>query len=1006
MTGTEPFKGICALLHSAKGVDFANYRQATVRRRIQRRAALRGAPDARRYLELLRADPAEAEALYDDILVHYTSFFREPRTFSALKARIYPRILADRPADEPIRIWVPGCATGEEAYSHAINLIEHLGPACRHTRMQLFATDLSHGILQKARSGLFPRRIERDVSPERLRRFFIRVSDGYRIAKAVRDLCIFARQDVAKDPPFSNMDFISCRNVLMYLGPALKRKVLPLFHYALKPRGLLMLGRCDALGDESLERFSLCDRTANVYSKTPGPMELPPDFSLAPRAFAAPPAAERRRAPALDAVRPDHEPEVHRILLERFTPSGVVVDDSLNILLTHGHTRPFLELPQGCASVNLLRMIRQDLAVPLRILLQRAKRENAAVARTVAVGQAKSETDIRLDVVPFRAPSDRRRCHLILFQTLAQLPAGGAARPGARQQRKLAQLQEELCATKSYLFSLTQEQEDSSRQIQSAHEEIVSNNEELQSMNEELATAKEELQSANEELVKVNAELRRRNDELNATNTDLSNVLSSSQIPIVLLDGSLRIRRFTPPAEKALRLRPGQVGKSILGLDLAVDASKLKAPLRQVVDRGQPRELELRDRQGRWYSVWIRPYRCGSARAIKGAILSLLDMTDKRQTHLALKDSRDCAETIIDTVKESLLILDSRLKVRKANRVFYETFREREPALAGRSIFDLGGGIWNLPGLKQRLAAAAIRSAPFTDWETQVAVPGLGRRSLAISARILPHRGHGGKNREILLLIEDISVRKEAAEAEALRRNEARQRDFVATVSHELMTPITAIKGYSESLMLGALEPAQKRVRFLQIIERNADRLAQLVEDILQLSALESHGKKPRPEPVPLLAAARKLLLNLSPLARQRGVRLRVDIAPRLCVLMDRSELARVLQNICENAVKYSRRRGRVRVEARAEGRHAVVSVRDTGIGVPAQDLDRIFERFHRAENARVHGGRGSGLGLAIVKSILESYRCRIWVESVEHRGTAFHFTLPLAPEADSRPER
>lgn len=517
---------------------------------------------------------------------------------------------------------------------------------------------------------------------------------------------------------------------------------------------------------------------------------------------------------------------------------------------------------------------------------------------------------------------------------------------------------------------------------------------ELRRVNAELAAAKEELLATNVELVSVNADLRDGNSDLNATNDDLKNLLASSEIPILMLDRRLRVRRFTPPAERVFGVAISDVGRPLANLKLRVETPFIKEAIRRVIAGYAAEQLEVRDDRLRWYSLWIRPYKT-AANTVDGAVLSLIDITDKRNGIRALEAARDYAEAIVDAVNDSLLILDRHLKVKSVSRFYYEIFRETPLEVEGRSIYELGGGRWNIPTLRRHLSALAARGTAFSGWEADFDVPRLGRRTMTISGREVPNGAEG--ERKLVVAVEDVSLRKQAAEAAALRKSEARQREFVANVSHELMTPIAAIKGYSESLIAGALEIPGKRVEFTQIIEKNADRLAQLVEDLLQLSSYDAGRARAATEIVLLRSTVARLARSLAPAARGRAISLRLSIAPRLRVAMNRAELTQVMQNLCENAIKYNRRKGRVVIRARRMGKRVLVSVSDTGIGIPKEDLPRVFDRFHRAENARMMTARGNGLGLSIARSILTNRGCRIWVESDVGRGTTFSFTLPCA---------
>lgn len=646
-----------------------------------------------------------------------------------------------------------------------------------------------------------------------------------------------------------------------------------------------------------------------------------------------------RRAPSRAPAGPDAREEMRRLLLGRYTPAAVLVDDSFHMMHAHGGVGAFLRAPRGPGSADLMRLVKGELAAAVRAAVLKARSLDAPVVRRVRWSSDRSAPAATVEAVPVRCAGERRRRYLVLFRREGAPP--GRADGG-----------------------------------------------------EELAAAQEDLREVNAELTALIEELRRKNAVLNAANDDLSNLLASSQIPIVMLDRRLRVRRFNRPAESALGLADDDVGRPAAGLRLAVDLLPLKPAMRDVVGGGEARQYEVRDRRGRWYSLWIRPYKT-RAGVVDGAVLSMVDVTEKRAAMRALESARDYAEAIVDTVNDSLLILDRHLKVRSASRFYYELFRESPGDVEGRSIYELSEGLWTAPALRRQLSALASAGTPFSGWEADFDVPRLGRRTLTVSGRMVPRDADAEPR--IVVAIEDVSPRKQAAEAAALRKSEARQREFVANVTHELMTPITAIKGYAESLIGGALDSPSKRLRFTQTIEHNADRLGQLVEDLLQLSSYDAGRARRAVESVPLKAAVERQVRALAPAFRARGLTVRVQIPAGLRAAAHRGELAQVLQNLCENAVKYNRPKGRVWVRARRAGKRVIVSVQDTGIGVPKEDLPRIFDRFHRAANARARTERGNGLGLSIVRSILSGRGCRVWAESAEGKGTVVSFTLPAA---------
>jgi two-component system, chemotaxis family, CheB/CheR fusion protein len=760
LEGEEDLNKIFILLRSATGVDFSFYKPTTLKRRIARRMMLHKVDSLAHYVRFVRQTPKELDALYQDLLINVTSFFREPEVFEALKKRVFPRLLKDRAPRTPVRVWVPGCSTGEEAYSMAIALLEFLGTKGASVPVQVFATDISEPAIDKARAGLYPAGIAADVSAARLRRFFTKHDGGYQISKAVRDACVFARQDVTKDPPFSKLDLISCRNLLIYLGPALQKRVIPTFHYALKPDGLLLLGGSETIGGFA-DLFALADRRHKLYTRKPAAHRM--EFELPRHGPAEEKAAPPHAAPPASAAGFDYQREADRVLLGKYTPPGVVVNEHLDILQFRGHTGPYLEPAAGAASLNLLKMAREGLLLELRAAINDARRHNRPARRAAVQVKANGGFHaVDVEVVPLRpSPAARTGCFLVLFEEAASVapPAGGttpAARPArsaaAAESRLTAQLRQELTATREYLQSVNAEQERTNEELQSANEEILSSNEELQSTNEELETAKEELQSTNEELTTVNDELHTRNVELGQVNNDLVNLLNSVQIPIVMLGSDLRIRRFTPLAERVLNLIPTDVGRPLSDLRPNLLVPEFERLIAEVMDSLTPKELEVQDREGRWHSLRIRPYRTLDNK-IDGVILALVDMDATRRALEEARGAREFAEAVVETVRQPLLVLDGDLRVVSANRAFHELFRTRPEETEKRFLYSLGHAQWSHPRLRELLEEILPKNSRFEDFELDAEAPGGGRRKLILNARRITNDGK--KSQCILLALEE-----------------------------------------------------------------------------------------------------------------------------------------------------------------------------------------------------------------------------------------------------------
>ncbi len=622
------------MLKQVSKIDFSEYKPATIRRRILRRMALKQIEDIAEYVKLLQKKPSEVDALYQDILINVTSFFRDPEVFDKLKDSIYPEIVGKRMPGDPVRIWVPGCSTGEEVYSHAMALLEYSAQIRSEISIQIFGTDLSESAIRKARLGIYPDSISAHVSAARLRRFFLKTEGGYQISKAVRDMCVFAIQNVFNDPPFSHIDLVSCRNVLIYLSPALQKRVIPIFHYALNPTGFLMVGNTEGLVGTGAELFELADKKHKIYRKRP--VATPVAFGISPRQL----DPYRERAEPATPKEPEamvHTPielqrEADRLLLTKYVPASVLVNERLDVLQTRGGINRYLELPTGRATLNLLKMAKAGLFFELQKALEEVRKTSAAVRKKkVPVERNGGVLAVDLEVIPFQTPLQSQHGYLIVFnESDSAAPAPAAAPPApasvktAAAQEQIAQLKQELSATKEYLQSIIEALEASNEELQSANEEIQSGNEELQSTNEELQTSKEELESANEELNTVNEEMQHRNHQLTQLNNDLSNLLASINIPIVMLDADLSVRRYTAPAEELLGLTPTDLGRPIRRVPQKLTLAELEEMMLGVIRDVVPRQRDLEIGET-WHRLRVTPYRTVDNK-IDGVVVTLMDL--------------------------------------------------------------------------------------------------------------------------------------------------------------------------------------------------------------------------------------------------------------------------------------------------------------------------------------------------------------------------------------------
>lgn len=692
----ETLNAILELLRTVKGVEFGLYKRNTLRRRIQRRMTLRRVREPEKYLALMKSDTAEIDRLFSDILICVTSFFREPESFRALKTTIYPRLFKNRPANSPVRVWVPGCSTGEEAYSHVMNMLEFLGKRAEHSQFQIFATDVNPAVIDKARLGRYTRKMVAGVSPERLRRFFVESDDGYRVCAALRERCIFAVQNLVQDPPFTNQDLISCRNLMIYLGPALQEKVLQVFQYALKPRGILMLGSSESVGDFS-GRFTALDERRKVFSvrapaaKSSLPfaqpsrfLETEPAFRESERTSAAP------LAPANGLV--DLQGQLDAVLPARYIPNGVIVNSELEILRFLGDTSAYLRAAPGRPGLNLRRMAPGGFLLEIRAAIQAAKKSACAVSKEIAAPfRHAAGGPVRVEILPIKAAIPGKEYFLILFEPAAAPdPARRRSKP---DNRRIVELKEDLAVSAEHLKSIIDEQEATNAKLKSTNESLLSSNEELQSINEEFETTKEELQTTNEELQSTNEELTtsteevmRGNQILSRANNDLSNLLANMDFPVVLLDRDLTIHRFTPAAEKALGLSVDKIGRSIVDLKLTLRLTGLEQLLRSVLKTGRVRTSEVRDASGRWFYLILRPYRTDKSKTersrIEGAVLALVDISERK---LAEKAVLRLATVVLDS-NDAVIICDLKDRITAWNKGAQKMYGYGEAEAIGMSV--------------------------------------------------------------------------------------------------------------------------------------------------------------------------------------------------------------------------------------------------------------------------------------------------------------------------------
>jgi two-component system CheB/CheR fusion protein len=1010
---------ILALLKSTTGVDFTQYKAATLKRRIQRRMVLYKLESLDDYAEHLRHNSAEVKALYEEILIHVTSFFRDSEAFQKLKKLVFPTITQNKLANAPIRIWVAGCSTGEEVYSIAICLLEFLGDRVIPP-IQIFATDIGEATIGKARSGLYLENQMVDVSPERRTRFFILEEGGsYRICKAVRELCVFARQDLGSDPPFSNLDLVSCRNVLIYLGESLQKKVMPIFHYSLNPTGFLLLGTSESTGKFSY-LFKSVDKKSKIYAKKLTATR--PTFSFTPSSYPVAKTVRKQEMNEENLINSlDLQRETEQLILNRYGPASVVVNEDMKILQVRGDIDPYLRVAAGTQDLNLLTMARAGLLVELRTAIYQAQTQNVTVRKErVVVEWGGRSTIVNIEVMPFQPQAFTVRYFLLLLEevlpqaidlgtvTSASCEPGDLASENECLRQALATANQEKTAAQVHLQSLIQEQENLNQDLKIANEEILSSNEELQSTNEELETAKEEIQATNEELTTTNEELRSRNIEQSLVNNDLTNLLASINIPILMLTNNLQIRRFTPTAQELFSLIPTDVGRPFRDIRSTLDVPDLEQMILEVIDTLHTKEQEVQTLSGYWYNLRIRPYRT-TENQIDGVVMVLIDIDALKRSARTLEKARNYAETIVESVQTPLVTLDADFRVNKANRSFYETFQVSSSETANISLFELGNGQWNIPQLRWILEDILVSDVQLENFEWAHLFDNIGQKTMLLNACKLE-----GEDRALMILlsIEDITERKqfETERSQLLEQEQwARQQaeiancakdEFLANLSHELRNPLTPILAWAQILRSGKLKEAAV-THALEVIDRSARAQSQLIEDILDISRITSGKLSIDTNLIDLPLVVQAALDGVQLSAEAKSIQIVSELSSAT-VLGDAARLQQVVWNLLSNAIKFTPAGGRVEITLSAIENRAQLEISDTGKGIRAEFLPYIFDRFHQGDASTTKANQGLGLGLSIVRHLVELHGGTVQADSPgEGQGTTMTLRLPLRASSE-----
>ncbi|QPC88836.1 PAS domain-containing protein (plasmid) [Mesorhizobium sp. NBSH29] len=797
--GQATLDHVLDLLRARGGHDFRGYKQATLGRRVHRRLGLRNIETLDAYIDELRASPDEAATLIRDLMISVSGFFRDTDAWKTLAELVIAPMVAERETGASIRVWAPACSTGEEAYSVAMLVTELAEAAEKRFELKVFATDAQEGNLRKARDGIYPAAAVAGFPSTRLKRFFEKLDGSFQVSKELREMVVFAPQNLLRDPPFSRLDLVSCRNVLIYLESDAQQRIIALCHFALLPGGHLFLGSAETIGRHE-DLFETVSKKWRIYRRL-GPtrhdlVDYPPPRGPAePRTRDKPSLSAEAIAPASELAR--------RALLERYAPASVLIDQKGRVLYFHGTTRDYLEHPAGEPTRDLLTMARDGMAARLRAAIREASKENRSV--TVNARIRETGRSVAMTVAPLPASSQGSGFILVSFApALAQSdPASAAVRDdageGSSSERALV---DELKATRAELQNTIEYQETTNEELKASNEEATSMNEELQSTNEELETSKEELQSFNEELNTVNSQLQHKIGELENTTNHLDNLLAGSETATLFLDTGFRITWFAPAMKDLFDFVPSDIGRPIAHFARKFADENLLRDAETVLKKLTAIEAEVPTDAGRWYVRRVLPYRTQDNR-IAGVVVTFSDITDRKRSADAINDARVYSETIVRTVQHPLIVLDKNLRVQTANKAFRELFAVFDEEPKGHIIFELGTGEWNNPPLRPLLDRVISADEDIHNFEIEQDFHLTGLRSMLLTASKLPQEG--GRDALILLAIEDITERK---------RFEEHREILVGELNHRIKNVMATVQAIASQTLGSAASIDEARAAF------------------------------------------------------------------------------------------------------------------------------------------------------------------------------------------------
>jgi two-component system CheB/CheR fusion protein len=999
---------IIGMLLNHSGHDFRHYKRATVLRRIERRLQVRGVRSLPEYRKLLEADANEHKALLDDMLIGVTNFFRDREAFESLERDVIPELFKDKGPTDEVRAWVAACATGEEAYSLAMLMADQAALMERPPAFQLFASDIDDHAIDSARAGIYPAAIITDVAPPRLRQYFNKEDDRYRIRKSLRDRILFAMHNLLRDPPFSRLDLISCRNLLIYLNRDVQVRVLQMFHFALKPGGYLFLGSSES-AESVADYFIPVDKKNRIYrargSGRPTHYQAPTGTHFGAR------IPDQQRIKAV-GKRHFSYAELHQRALAQFAPPSAVIDREGNIVHMSDQAGRFLRMAGGEPSRNLLNLVLPELRLELRSAMYQAAQSDTSVdCRPIDLAEKKELGTIAMTVRPFRDDEAETDFLLVLFNRYEQvLDKALPARPNGGHDVVLAQLESELQRKREQLQETIENSEISTEELRASNEELQAINEELRSATEELETSKEELQSVNEELITVNYELKVKVEETGKANDDLNNLIASTDIATIFVDSGLRIKRFTPRAADLFAIIASDIGRSLLDLTHKLDYDQLAEDVSATFDTLRLVEREVRSNDGRCYIVRLLPYRTNEDR-IEGAVMTFFDITLRRQAEEQARASEARMRMVAESASDyAIITLDEDGRATSWNKGAERLFGYTEQEMLGQPLDrlfvpeDLASGTpadelrraredgraederWHVRKDGSRFFCSGV-TTPLSSADRRGDFYGYAKIARDETARA--RQEHERKQ----ALNHEQAVRCDAENAAALKD------EFLAVMSHELRHPLNMISINVELLSrMPEIRQSPVFMRAASIIRNSVISQAKIIDDLMDMSRVRTGKLSLTMAPVVMDVVVRGIVdvARTDPAARDISIE-PSGSAHGVHVLADVVRVEQIILNLLSNAIKFTPAGGRIEVRTGVEDGQVRVDVIDSGQGISPDFLPHVFDMYGQSVSVTTRAKGGLGIGLALVRELVALHGGRIEAASEGiGKGARFSFWLPL----------